>query len=270
MSFGLGNGISFESKPAPGGGGGVTGANNGLSLSGTIAQLGAAFPGAPLLGSQYIDLNGNNFSIADSSNNAGLTLGPFVQNLGDGVDNFFLGQFLHNTRLDLNSVPHFGIESVNYEWYIGEKTTFNNPFIQANTTLGYPLMELYTGDNGGNNVNVQMNADVSPFMRQFVTNSLGDQSIIDLLDTRLEYKAGNGVQNTFLYLDPANNAYYMGDYNASNNGLIIGLEDNSGQIFFANTANNAAIVMNGTAGFSGTVSPVTSITVDGGIVTNVT
>lgn len=56
---------------------------------------------------------------------------------------------------------------------------------------------------------------------------------------------------------------------AKNNGSRISIDDQANTLSIANTANNLGIVINGTPGFTGTVTPVTSITVDNGIVTNV-
>lgn len=53
------------------------------------------------------------------------------------------------------------------------------------------------------------------------------------------------------------------------NGTRILINDASNQVNIANNALTASIEINGVSGFTGTVSPVTSITVDGGIVTAV-
>lgn len=75
----------------------------------------------------------------------------------------------------------------------------------------------------------------------------------------------------FLSLQPDNQLFYFGDIdNYLGNGAYI-LVDNSVSKFVINDATNTMLVnINGVDGFTGTVTPVTSITVVGGIVTNVT
>jgi hypothetical protein len=61
----------------------------------------------------------------------------------------------------------------------------------------------------------------------------------------------------------------LGDTQQINNGNILVVDDAASLIEITNNALNAVVRINGVAGFTGTVTPVTTITVNGGIVTNV-
>jgi len=71
----------------------------------------------------------------------------------------------------------------------------------------------------------------------------------------------------YMLLDVNNQRF--GDVGIAGNGCVIDVNDPAGTIGFANAANNVNILINGNSGFNGTVTPVTTITVEGGIVTNV-
>lgn len=63
--------------------------------------------------------------------------------------------------------------------------------------------------------------------------------------------------------------YSFGDLGPIGNGTVVGVDDATGTFFVANTGNTSIININGVNGFSGTVAAPATITVDGGIVTNV-
>lgn len=75
-----------------------------------------------------------------------------------------------------------------------------------------------------------------------------------------------GLNRQFLNIDPGNGRYRIGDINALLNATTIDVNDTLSDIGL-NTA--GTLSMNGTPGFTGTVTPVVSITVLNGIVTNV-
>jgi hypothetical protein len=79
-----------------------------------------------------------------------------------------------------------------------------------------------------------------------------------------------GTKSVFNF-DQINGSYTMGDLGSAGNGMLLQIGDGAtGTIDVHNTALNAMFVINGVNGFTGTVTPVNSITVNGGIVTNVT
>lgn len=61
----------------------------------------------------------------------------------------------------------------------------------------------------------------------------------------------------------------MGDISFGNNQNLATIDDVNSKFILANLANNILVNINGVDGFTGTVTPVTTITVNGGIVTNV-
>lgn len=78
------------------------------------------------------------------------------------------------------------------------------------------------------------------------------------------------INGGMLALNESGQFYRMGDLSSFQNGNFLEVDDDASLFKLNNTANDIAVEMNGVAGFTGTVTPVTSITVDGGIVTNVT
>lgn len=68
----------------------------------------------------------------------------------------------------------------------------------------------------------------------------------------------------------ANPEVSIGDVNAIANGLFLQVDDATGIVRVQNAGMTAAMEINGVAGFTGTVAAPASITVNGGIVTNVT
>lgn len=73
-----------------------------------------------------------------------------------------------------------------------------------------------------------------------------------------------------LSLDSIAKLYQLGDVSAVANGSVFAIDDTAGVFAIGNTAANAAVMINGTPGFTGNVTPVNSISVIGGIVVNVT
>jgi hypothetical protein len=80
----------------------------------------------------------------------------------------------------------------------------------------------------------------------------------------------NNFTNFLFEIDASAGSYRLGDRDGIFNGNFLDIDDNASQFKVTNSALNATMVINGVLGFTGTVSPVTSITVNGGIVTNVT
>lgn len=103
------------------------------------------------------------------------------------------------------------------------------------------------------------------------------------------FGVGNASINTDMYLKGRNNGLaitnatdqtlavfealtfltQLGDVDGSVNGNRFTIDDAAGTFTIENTGLNARVVINGVNGFTGTVAPVNTITVDGGIVTNV-
>lgn len=75
--------------------------------------------------------------------------------------------------------------------------------------------------------------------------------------------------NLLMWLDQSAGEYKIGDINGNTKGLRMFIDDNNDIVDFSNTALTATLSINGNVGFTGTVTPVTSITVVGGLVTAV-
>lgn len=73
----------------------------------------------------------------------------------------------------------------------------------------------------------------------------------------------------FHLTDITNALYQHGDINNTNNGSFLTIDDNIGEFQITNNALTSIVRMNGVAGFTGVVAPPLTITVNGGIVTNV-
>lgn len=88
------------------------------------------------------------------------------------------------------------------------------------------------------------------------------------LDDANKIAAINGG-GQMLYLDNSLLQYQLGDIGTVGAGTKLFIDDTTGEFRFDNTASDVSFVINGVPGFTGTVAVPTTITVDGGIVTNV-
>jgi len=158
-------------------------------------------------------------------------------------------------------------------------TSSNNKEISL-SALAAPTLSLKTG--------------VGAFPNQILFNNIGvsDNYIIDNTLTSGDFIIGNafGAGNRtsivlndvgqlitlrtnagrMLMLDQLNAIYQIGDIDLFGNGTNLSINDAANLFIIGNNANTAGIQINGVAGFSGTVTPVNSITVVSGIVTAVT
>jgi hypothetical protein len=136
------------------------------------------------------------------------------------------------------------IDDANQRWDIGQRVA------TANLLLNFPAagIGLSFFDSAGNN----------PFLLPDpATGGIAFMSAPDF-----------AVQ---LALSDAANARLaqLGNVGGGNNGNIFTVDDANGLFDITNNALNAIVRINGVNGFTGVVAPVNTITVDGGIVTNV-
>jgi hypothetical protein len=99
------------------------------------------------------------------------------------------------------------------------------------------------------------------------TNSVGNNTIISLDDGVRQVAASSGPAR-ILDLNVTTNRYDIGRITGGNNTKLR-IDDAVSEFDFRNTTLNAKLRINNVIGFTGTITPVTTITVDGGIVTNV-
>lgn len=157
---------------------------------------------------------------------------------------------------------------------LGDYTNFLEPVFYAQfSTAGNPTGEIYVPTPSGDYVDFSMFHN--PTSRSVLDISNGAARYQQRFDINAgvqeEYliKRPGAPDRIFLHLDWIANTYGIGDLSGAINGTNLVVADVTSSIDITNTAANAFVRINGVPGFTGTVTPVTTITVDGGIVTNV-
>lgn len=212
----------------------------------------------------YVFGDGNNLSV-----------GPLLQLDGVlGVAELYGGTTVNKLRLLINEIS----QTVQFE-----ETGNKRLFIDVTNAL-YQFGDI-TAASAGNNSFIEVDdtnqafqffIGTDPYLVADVANNsyaLGDFNFasggtvmyLDSVNGFAVYAAGN----TLINFNTAANTYSIGDLSAAAGGLKIALLDATNKVQIKNTANTAFIEMNGVNGFTGTVAPVNTITVVGGIVTNV-
>lgn len=164
-------------------------------------------------------------------------------------------------------------------------TTFGTDLFFFNITDGAGLQKFFAVDPILQNISL---GDIGS-----VGNTYLQVDVINkLVDIGMEQFTVSFQGNPLLNLWHAVGVYQMGDNGPGTNGMIFRASDTARTVFMGTTVNNmsgisvddstgiiavssgiaggAQFNMNGVPGFTGIVAPVNSITVDGGIVTNVT
>lgn len=198
---------------APGGGGGVTGANSGLHLNGAIAQLGNV--GTPLLANTNINLAGFVFDINTAAKKL-LNLNPltFFYQLGDidGLQNFS-NIAIDDTNQQLTFYSGSG-GSVFFNASFGSglyqlgdiNNIANNSFLQIND--GAQVLNFFA------NGNTYLSLDAAN--QQFEIGNLtgGNFTEVVVFDTaQLVQIRSNAALDPFLSLNILNDNYAIGDIN---------------------------------------------------------
>lgn len=149
-----------------------------------------------------------------------------------------------------NSVWTFG-DPVN-----GNQTNLNIDDANSFTTIRDILGEMFWLDRVAGSYRI---GDVSGAVNGLTLN---------LIDSAGTASIGDNL-GQMMSLDSINALYQIGAISGQGNGNIFQVDNNTGNFSISNTAANARFVVDGNAGFTGTVTPVNSITVQGGIVTAV-
>jgi hypothetical protein len=135
-----------------------------------------------------------------------------------------------------------------------------NRYLQLDVPTG--LYQMGDIDNSVNGLKVIIADFINTFL---ISDAAANYFNIDAISLLSNWSFTNvGIQQ-----DGSNNQVSLGDINAANNGMQIIIDDTANELRIANTGNNSIVRMNGVAGFTGTVLAPATITVDGGIVTNV-
>lgn len=120
-------------------------------------------------------------------------------------------------------------------------------------------------DSAGDMLSLDRVADLY-VLGDFSGVTSGTAIFIDAANPRGEITSNAG---SMLLVDQSIGLYLIGDFGGVGNGSLLAIDDTTSLFKINNTANNAVVEINGVAGFTGTVAAPGTITVDGGIVTNV-
>lgn len=226
------------------------------------------------------DVNGAPINVLQADNTAltsdnGLSLIPPIYSVGD-VNNVSNGtktviddlQQLFDVR-DILANRFLSIDIANKVYTMGDVDGVNtNSRVGINEPLFLAFLAANDGLGGNSGLNAQADTVGSLVFSQLAAsdpvNNL--QWFLDASQNRVDLIHNS---NTFLMLDFVNTIYGIGDIAGVNNGAHLSIDDTTGIFTIDNTAHTAAVNINGVAGFTGTVAPVNTITVVGGIVTNV-
>lgn len=226
-------------EPAPAS---LTGAQNGLSQVGSNVELG----GNPLIHLTSFDTAGFAFQILENGNSVILLSAGGIQFGSPYVGGPYGGMELAGNRLDLvagsSGVRYLELQDTNQTCTIGDLDIVQSGVlilidnILPAVIIGCPL--------SGNNT----------------TLNLRDNS------EEITIVSANGTWGNF---NIGLRLVQFGDIDGFFNGNMFVINDNLGTFDFTNGTNTATININGVNGFTGTVVAPATITVDGGIVTNV-
>jgi len=259
-------------------------ADNGLSVDPVTLEIvlgqsvGAAGDPARLLNNREIPMNGFEFNMLQGINQLlsinGSGVGLLLAGIGDIGSGFgnngslvitnnqssnlfssgtnYMGVTL-DTTLRFASLGDVGAWGNSYtaniddsvpEWSIGQRGTITNLLLnRPSAAIGLSFF-----DSNGTN----------PFL--LPDPAIGGIAFITAPDFSNQLSladAGNGTLST------------LGDVGTLSTGMIVTVDVPNSLFSIADSANNAIVRINGVNGFTGTVAPPLTITVDGGIVTNV-
>lgn len=278
----------------------VTGANNGTSLSGANVQLGqaagAAGNPAALLNNREIPLSGFSLNLLGNTidlliddalqllkiSDAALNPQLFIDFLGQRTVLGDLNNYI-NPVIDLNGNssgnPYIDLYAQdlagnNIDLFLDAAAyslDFNISGPISNTEFFIDQENLFFKINADNllladKANQQYSfGDPTNGPRLFMRSAADSQITIDM--------PIGGSNNAKVFrafaAGKTNPIITIGDIDVRDNGIVLLLDDNSKEFQFDNFTHDAKIRINTVVGFTGTVSPVNSITVNGGIVTAV-
>lgn len=138
-------------------------------------------------------------------------------------------------------------------------------FISIDSTAARTI----TAVAGGTNTMLLLNYATGEYgIGDLVGGSQGSSFLIDDNDISATFRRSPGGAQ-YLLLNATTAFFGFGDLSQINNGNRAYITDNDNIFHLDNSTSTLQVEINGTLGFTGTVTPVNSITVDGGIVTNV-
>lgn len=228
----------------------VTGASNGLHLSGSDVQLGGTLSAATqiLTGFNPLAIVGDAiFGKYDGASRRNLIVDSpgFQYGLGD-IDFSLFGTSLF-------------IDDAQREFRLWSG---GSPMLWMSQITGNYWFGAYNGASNLCSMTINDGAE-------FIDFRIGSVNPSHLSLERGRMHFGDQTGHEFIDIDYNTRIYSIGDFNARNNGCYLNVNDNNNRINIDNTAHNMIVRINGTNGFTGTVAAPASITVIGGIVTNV-
>lgn len=241
--------------------------------SGSIGFTGITLP-APAPGPPFVATSADNGLSVDPGSGR-IVLGQDVGAVGNPAillsnREIPMGGFSFELVNGVGAAKQFSVDPANGLYQLGDISGVGNG------------LALYIDDTG-NTVEIGIGLFIDPNLEIDRVNSLyglgdvygnfngcswvaWDQSNVSYGTVTINGAAG--VRGLELVGDPFNQ-FAIGDVGFNQNRTEVRVDDNVNEIQMRNNANNASVRMNGALGFTGTVTPVNSITVNGGIVTAV-
>lgn len=308
--------ITTNQRTIPGGGGGgIAGAKNGLTVVGTDVELGGA---NPLIQDTSIISAGFNFDIGPAGQPnfliwPGFGLYAFGDPFGAGNGfNLFINDASERVAINAGSTPYLVIDQASDSYTFGDSSSnqggtyldlesgfaglYNGPSSAPGLFLDWSNGQYSLGDSSGNAGNfTAIYVDDANTYAEVGLGGLYNRPglIIDFASGYYalgdDYGFGNGCEivvqdnnnrivggvlengalgtNFFVQGDPINQ--YGFQESAGGNSTRFMVDVNTRTIVMENNTADMAIKINGVTGFTGTVLAPSSITVVGGVVTNV-
>lgn len=287
MVLGSGNSF-FNGKNASGGGGTPTppfaanSAYNGLSVDPITGQIVLGDdPGgllAALINNREIEMSSNSLALKSAGINQ-LLIDPFLKNYSIGDTSGSMLSILQN---------YLELGNGGYQTNPGVVLDFDNKYYAFGDDYGNLNGNEFAIFDDENRSLIATTINGQQFRRGLDisgdpvnTFSIGDVvtaqngSRLHIMDNvrkiAMQFRDNvAGGPKSFLLLDNITGTYTIGDVDSILLGNIAQVDDTNNIFRIKNTLNTLSVEINGQTGFTGTVSPVNSITVVGGIVTNVT
>lgn len=227
----------------------------------------------------FDDVNAANFNILTADNTSlfsdnGLDLTPPLYRIGD-VNNVQNGttqsidDALQTVAInDGLGNRFFEIDMPNGTWKLGDIDGLTTGSLIQIFDPSF-LVSMNARDGLGANAGLGAQADTLGV--NVYANMIVQDGVNPSVEFRIDKQTGqlNYDSNAYFIADFSNMNFSLGDLPGFNNGTSFNIDDTTGVFSFDNTALTSKININGIDGFTGTVSPVNSITVNGGIVTAV-
>jgi len=250
----------------------MTAVGGSVTLDGVIDRYAVRYLGGDRI---LADVGGNQYGIGDIDGVNNST----ALYIGDGASNFLefydiSGDYLllrpFNGRYQLGDINaatngnHLFIDDVNQITRLGDvNSTVNGSHIVINDAAQSLVF------NAGGNQPLQILSNAGFYQIGFFGSPNNTTFTFSDPAALMQMYAG-AAGGYWIEVDGINETVRIGDDLNVANGTVLTVDDQANQFIFKNTANTAGIQINGVAGFTGTVTPVVSITVNNGIVTAVT